>query len=419
MNRERIKIALYIAGFVFTVTFFFFAIYWLFFRTPGASVNGNENINAAVNALPNVNAANRNLNAAVNENANVALPNVNAGMIPDRIARGGNTETQLLVDHAVLDPTFAENTQDLVYYDADEDRFYRRSADGLTRTLLTEETFPEVDSVAWSPTGDKAVISFPDRSKVFYDFAKQKKATLPRELEDISFSPQGEKIAAKFIGSTEDDTWLTISNPDGTGAQIVEGLGGNADRVDVNWSPNQQVIATFSSGGTFSTEEIVFLGDRGQNFPSVEVPGRGFSAQWSSDGRQLLYSVYSDTTRNVPKLFFMDASGESFGTNHRALNLETWADKCTFSLSGTSVYCAVPTFLPAGSGTFRELAAGVPDDIYRIDLVNGSAERIARPVDSRGLATISTEKLLISPSEDVLYYTDANTGEIYSIKLRE
>lgn len=417
MNRSRLQTILYIAAFVFTIAFFIFAIYWLFFRGT-TTVNTNGTVNENVNALPNVNAANFNINAGENANANVALPNVNASDLPDKVAKGGYTSTSPVTTNPVLAPTLGPNEQDLVYYDAAEDKFYRRSQDGRSRTLLSDESFPEVESVAWAPSGDKAVISFPDDSKIYYDFSTQTKATLPKELNDISFSDQGTKIASKFVGDTAEDTWLTISNPDGTGAEILERLGENADEVDVNWSPNQQVVATYHHGTSLDTEEVIFLGAEGENFPSVNVPGRGFEGIWSSDGREMLYSVYASETRNVPQIYFMEASGENFGTNHRTLALETWADKCTFSLSGTSVYCAVPTFLPANSGLERSLAAGIPDDIYRIDLVNGRAEKIASPVDHRGLANITTAQLLVSPAEDILYFTDAADGKVYTLNLR-
>lgn len=416
MNRTRLQTLLYFLGFVVALGFFAFMIYWFFFRGTQPPTNENENVN--VNALPNVNAANLNVNGAVNENGNVALPNVNAGILPDLIARGGDTTTTRLTDNSILEPTFAGNGLDLLYYDANDDRFYRRSADGRTRTILTDETFPEVESVTWAQSGEKAVITFPDDSNIYYDFETKTKATLPRELKDVSFSPQGDKLASKFVGPTADDSWLTVSNPDGTGAQALERLGENADFVDVNWSPNQQVVATYTRGTGLETSEIIFLGTRGENFPSVDIPGRGFEGIWSPDGRQMLYSVYSTETRDVPQLYFVDASGNNFGTNHQTLALETWADKCTFSSNGTSVYCAVPTFLASGSGYQRDLSADIPDDIYRIDLAAGRAEKIARPLDDRNLATISAEDLLVSPSEDLLYFRNAQDDRVYSLKLR-
>lgn len=420
MNRSRLQILLYALGFLATIAFFVFAVYWLFFRQPPTGINGNENgnVNGIVNGLPNTNGANANVNGGVNQNGNIALPNVNAGNLPDKIARGGNTETRRLTDDSILEPRLADNGIDLLYYDSADGHFYRRSADGRTQTVLTDETFPEVRSIAWSSSGNKAVMTFPDGTNLFYDFDKKTKATLPRELKDASFSPQGDKLASKFLGGDNADNWLTVSNPDGSGAQAIEPLGENADQVDVNWSPNQQVVATYHHATSFSTEEVIFLGANGENFPAVNIPGQGFEGIWSKDGRQMLYSAYSEDTRNVPQLYFMNASGDSFGTNHQGLSLETWADKCTFSMAGTSVYCAVPNFLPSGSGMERGLAAGTPDEIYRIDLVNGKAERIARPVDQGNLWTITANTLLVSPTEDVLYFTNANDGRAYSMQLR-
>ncbi|MBI2984265.1 MAG: PD40 domain-containing protein [Candidatus Kerfeldbacteria bacterium] len=406
---------LLIAAFVLVTLAFFYVIYLVFFKpTPIVPVNNGV---GNVNGLPTV--GNGNVNRVGLPNAN-ALPIVNAvppGQQPSNVAEGGLTITDTVVPGASSDLTVGG--KGLRFYDRDRGQFYELSPDGTTKTLLTDDVYRSVSDIDWSPNGQQAILSFPDNSKVLYDFEAKKQTTLPRELNDFFFSPQSDQIVSKFLNPTNaDDQWLLVSRPDGSQSETVEHLGENASRVTTAWSPNNQIIATYRRSTTGELSEIIFLGAKGENFRSATIEGKGFTPLWSPDGRRLLYSAYSPNTNDNPHLYIMDGSPDSLGTNLVDLGLDTTADKCAFSQSAYTIYCAVPYYLNAGSGPQPELSAGVPDNIYRVDLLSGSAEIIARPVDRNGNQRFSAANLRLSPREDLLYFVDAATGTIQKIQLR-
>ena len=85
------------------------------------------------------------------------------------------------------------------YYNANDGKFYHLTSDGQIKEM-SEQTFYNVNKVTWANNTDKAVLEYPDSSKIVYDFDKQKQTTLPKHWEEFSFSPDGGQIAAKAWG---------------------------------------------------------------------------------------------------------------------------------------------------------------------------------------------------------------------------
>ncbi|MEK7637083.1 MAG: hypothetical protein AAB402_01670 [Patescibacteria group bacterium] len=414
---DRLKKSLFITAFALVVVGFFFLIWYVFFRPGGTPVTTNRP-GGITNGLPSPQNGNANrVRPARNVNA---LPAVNAPISePSNVANGGATFASPVTTGPAGGLAVNPDNGDLQFYDRASGLFYKISPDGSTKTPLTTDPYPDVRSVDWAPNGNQAILGFPDGSKVLYDFTAKKQTTLPSELNNFSFSPQSDQIAAKYLDPRdEENQWLVVSKPDGTQSQTAEHLGGNADKVTVAWSPNNQIIASYAKSTSGDQQEIIFLGANNENFPSVNVAGRGFTPAWSPDGRKLLYSAYSPLTNDNPHLYLMNGSPESLGTNSLDLGLDTSADKCAFASSGSSVYCAVPYYYNPGSGPQPELSRGIPDNIYRVDLRTGTVGLVARPVDQNKNQRFSAANLRVAADESSLFFTDAATGTIQRVQLR-
>jgi len=397
-------------------------LYFMFFKpapTPG-NTNGNQNVNAVLpNLNGNVNRPSGNLNGGIPNvnglNTNKAAANINAG--PSIIANGGDTQVKTLISANAFD-TVIDANGNLRYYDKASGQFFKLDANG-NMVALSDVLFPEAESIAWSPDRNKVIVSFPDDSKVFYDFQAKKQATLPKEGQNFSFDPTSSQIAFKYNASNVNDRFLVVSSADGSSITPIEPLGENGSKVQVSWSPNNQVIATFSEGLNYDSQQVYLVGKNGENFKSILTDGRGFESNWSADGQRLIYSVYNAQTNYKPALYIVDAQGDSAGGNNKFLELNTWSDKCAFSQSGTSLYCAVPDpyTLPAGSGIYRDQAANTADAFYSIDLLTGAKNKLATPVGTDGSRQYSAENLSLSPDGNTLYFTDTPTGRVLQMKI--
>jgi hypothetical protein len=415
---------LYVILFALAVLAFAVLIYFVFIKDLiETATNDNANTNAAQNTnggtLPTTNGTTgANINA-VPSNTNQVITNTIAGNVNGQtisnIASGGLTSAKPVVD-VLTTSTKLSTDGTLNYYDKNKGKFYRVDKNGQA-VELTDQLFPNAEEISWSPAGDKVVVTFPDLSKIMYDFNAKKQATLPKEWVDIEFSESGAKLGFKNMAANEDDRWLQISNPDGTEVQSIEPIGDKGSDVAINWSPNNQVVATFRQSVNADQQEVLLIGLNGENFKSLLTEGRGFEAQWSPTGEQMIYSVYNGSTAYNPNLYIVDAQGDEIGANRMNLGIQTWSDKCTFSNSSPTLYCAVPGNLPDGSGLSRSLAAGTTDTIYAINTNTGAKSPVALPVSS-SLKKYSISSLFLSGDGNLLYFQDATAGKVYTIQLK-
>jgi len=341
---------------------------------------------------------------------NIDLPSANNRKASE-IANGDLTMTEQISTSSVNSIAIDRTSNGLKYYDKDTGRFYKIDQNGQ-KISMSDKIFFNASNVIWSKISDTAIIEYPDNSNIIYNFTTQKQTTMPKHWQDFEFSPANDQIVTKSIGLDPNNRWLAITNADGTNEQILEALGEKENTVRTSWSPNDRVVALQVEGRSLNRQEVYFIGKNNENFKSTTVEGRDFRSQWAPDGSNLLYSVYSSDNDFKPKLWAVSANGDTIGEKRIDLGVETWSDKCVFS-SATEAYCAVPQNLPAGAGITPEIAAKIPDSIYRIDITNGQKRLVAIPDGSFNINNIA-----ISPNAKSLFFTDRNDQRIYKIKLK-
>jgi hypothetical protein len=298
-------------------------------------------------------------------------------------------------------------------YDPLSGKFYKVNADGTT-TELSSQAFYGVDQVSWGKRTDKAVLSYPDGSNILYDFQTQKQVTLPKHWDDFDFSPLDDAIAAKSMGNNEDNRFLVISNPDGTNAQPVQELGNNGDKVHVSWSPSDQIVGYSFTGNPlgFDRQQVLLIGKNQENFRGLDVEGRGFIPNWSPSGGNLLYSVYQSGNGYLPSLWVSGAIGEDIGSNRRELQLNTWADKCTWR-NESEIVCGVPTSLGVGAGLQRTLFTNTPDQLVKVNVDTGETIVYGSPSTS----DVAIQQITVTPDGSAVVFTDSISGQLIRFEL--
>ena len=333
----------------------------------------------------------------------------------DEVAQGGKTWINPISAEPAQAATLSVDGKNSFYYNKEEGKFYKIDSLG-NKSLLTDQSFYNVEEVNWAPTKDRAILTYPDGFKIMYDFDKKKQYTLPKNWEEFSWDPAGARIAFKSTSQYPENNWLAISRPDGSEAKPIEHMGENADKVTVSWSPNNQVVAFSATGeprGAWE-QEILLIGQHEENFKSLVIEGRGFEPEWSPAGDRIAYSVYSADSNYQPRLYLVKAQGDEIGQEKINLNLATWAHKCAFDSSGANLYCAVPRELPEGSGLMPELAANTRDDFYKVDVASGQISFLAEGA----MGGYNVEKMYLSADENYLYFVDAGTERLRYIKLK-
>lgn len=401
--------------FVFTTLLLGFLIFKVFFKPlitdPDGS--GTSTTSPIGSGLPISNIGDGG-NIIEDPAGNVELP-IDTTIIPitrkiDETARGNVTKTTAITTLPSASVTLDKSGKNLQYYNKADGKFYKIDNQGEI-TALSDKVFHDVENITWSPVKNKAILEYPDGANIVYDFDNESQVSLPKHWEDFDFSITGSNIVAKSIGLDPHNRWLIVTDSNGAQTKNIEMIGVNADSVQSSWSPNNQIIATHIKGVDFNRQKVYFVGKNNENFKSITVEGRDFQSIWSNAGDKLLYSVYSSDNDMKPNLWLVNASGDKIGSERKNLNVETWANKCTYS-SSDDIYCAVPKYIEKGAGLLPELAKNTTDTIYKIDTKTGVKKIIAIPENDYSISSI-----IVSEDEKYLFFTDSKDEIIHKIAL--
>lgn len=299
------------------------------------------------------------------------------------------------------------------YYDPIESKFYRATTDGVIIPLSDQE-FPDVEKVSWGNSSDQAILTFPDGSKVHYNFDTEKQTTLPKHWNEFDFAADDRDVVAKSEAIAPESRFLIISDPDGSNARAIEPLGDNANKTFPNYTPNNQIVAyaTVGEAKGFDRESIVLIGKNHENFQGLLVEGRSFLPLWSPTGQKVLYSVWSVESGYRPDLWVSGGAPNNMNRDRVKLEINTWADKCAWA-DDLTVYCAVPQDMPRGAGLQRELFNDLSDTIVKIDLRSGAKIPIGTPEGG-----LSVRNPVVTEDGINLIFSDAITGDLYNFRLQ-
>lgn len=414
MDRRRI---LFIILFAIATIGIGLALYFVFFYATKPTIQPGTVPSEQVGKFPTASETQSEERESVPEGQ--GLPDI--GTVPSAIPTGaslGVDETgqqirrvNTVVDTDISNATVDARTNEPKFYNQQDGHFYKLDATGQP-ILLSEKIFFNVDTVTWSPTKNESIIEYPDGANIYYNFETEKQVTLPTHWDDFSFANTGDKIAAKSLGFSAENRWIISSDPDGNNISLIEPLGNNADKVIIDWSPSKQVVGLSLTGETLGADrqEVLFIGQNGENFKSTIVEGRDLRTKWSEGGTKLLYSVHNARNEFKPELWVVNGQGDEIGNGRKLLNVDTWADKCAFK-DDRFVFCGVPQTLEVGSGFAPSLADATQDDLYKIDVDTGLKTKI--PVNSfHVIKTIN-----ISKDGKTLYFTDKNIPGLFSVQL--
>lgn len=393
-----------------------YLLYIVFVYKPSSTNNGNTNGNRNttlpnINDLLNTNGLVNNGNSNGNTNAN---GNTNQGGTG---GNGGSTSTTILTPNVSTVSPAAATDGSVRYYDPTDGKFYKVDKNGKI-TALSDVNFNGVSNVVWANNSNQVIMQFPDGSNVYYNIDTKRQVTLPKEFQEIDFSPSDSQIAFLYMHQDSERRVLAVSSPDGSGARTLESVGENARHVMVDWSPTGKVAATYFEFIDANRETLGFVGLNNENFKGAVVEGRGIRSQYTPNGQQLLYSTYSASTDYKPELWLVDADGDNIGKNRTEIKLNTFADKCTISSDSSTAYCGVPTDQKYGYGLDERVLDGVPDELYKINLATGSKTLVSVPTDSNGNPVYSMKDLVVTDDQSTLYFRDNSTGQLAKISLK-
>lgn len=420
MDKSKIKKVALIIFFIVIIFVVVYFIYLTFFKQSQRTDVTPTPVDKVDVKLPGVNEGDVDIldGDQVDKNLVPQVGEVSIDEKVDEIANGGLTKSDVLVDKKVDLVNFNGSKNEIIYYDKQKQGFFNISENGEIQRL-SDNKFISVQKASWSANGDKAMLTYPDGNNILYDFEKDRQiATLPDNMKDFAFSSVGENISAKWTDDRQEFNYITTSEANGANIKFIEPMGDQADDVQNVWTPDNEIVATYRKYYGGDRQEVFFINPTGKNLKSLVVDGRGFQPEWNPKGDKVVYSVFSGKSDFTPVLWVANGQSSKLGYGKRYLDVNTWIEKCDFSKDKDEImYCAVPDYLPEGSGWYPELAEGIPYSIYKINIYNGRKEVIAKPIIDR--RRVSIDKIYVDKGDNKIYYTDESNGYLYDFKLKK
>ncbi len=286
---------------------------------------------------------------------------------------------------------------------------------------IANTTIPKVAEAFFSPTGDATILRvltdpFNEVATVLARIVaatstdeaagKLDGVTLPEKVSSLALSPDGKRA------------FTIVLDANGAGGILQDVTGKN--RKEIWRSPLSEWTARWGNANSiFLTTKasvnvpgyLYNLNAQSGTFTRVLSGNAGLTTLPSSDGGHIF--VTEASKRGLMSYLFMPSTEQK-----TAFPLTTLPEKCAWSLRvPTELYCAVPdTNVPFNA---------LPDAWYRGDLsFSDSFWRVdTKTMETKLLGTpnqsVDAINLGLSPSEDLLLFTDKSDGHLWALRISE
>lgn len=287
---------------------------------------------------------------------------------------------------------------------------YAYVAHDRTLTRISNKTLPGVQHASWTPDGSRAYAQFIASS----GGEEQVNTYALNAKGGDGYLLENNLAAARVAGSS---TLFTLfSGSTGSVGTISRADGSNPRTLFSSLLSALTVHPT--SGDLFATNKpssringYAFQINRTTgSFSRILGPFTGLSVLPNQTGTSIIYS-YTDAGTYRLRLLNLATRAST------ALPLGTLSEKCVWAANGLSVYCAVPVNLQGNlPDDWYQGAITFTDRIWRIDLEQRVATLVLDPFQV-GEITVDAVNLTVDPGEDMLIFTDKQSGALYAYDL--
>lgn len=314
-----------------------------------------------------------------------------------------------LTDFSVIAPSLNKSGDKILFYKKDGGDLFAADFDGKNQTKISNITIVGLIDAIWSPTRDRAAISYLDGATVksFLHIGTSSVAVLPTDITSIAWSPDNKSLA--YTRPNEGVLELIISDAGAKNPKTV--FRTQVLDARISWpTPDHIVFATPASG---VAEGYLFSYTRSSGaFEKIFGPAYGLQALWSAFDA---HSIISSTPRGGERL--LTKSLNPFDPERKDshdLPIQTFSDKCVFAAK-QELWCAVPRALAGIAPLPDQYMSGEfnsSDRIVKIDLIKNSVEELFNEND------FDISNLIAVPEKNYLLFVSRRDGTLWSLKIK-
>lgn len=320
---------------------------------------------------------------------------------------GGTPETLLvaLADFPVVSLALNPAGDKILFYKKDGGGLFASDFAGKNQEKISNLTVIGLVQALWAKNGDRAAVFYLDKEvlKGFIQIGTSSVAALPQDTKSFSWSPDGRSLA--YLAQKDDRLNLAIADSSGRNPQTIYRT--PVLDAQISWiTPDRFAFQTAPSG---LAEGYIFTFSRSSGaLTRILGPLFGLSSLWSPDGSQVLIATTDTSGRNL-QLTLHSASGAAVFT----ITPPTLPEKC-FWVSVSRLYCAVPQSTSTNTIWPDDYLRGELNTSDRIMLLD-LKEKTVKEVFSSGF---DVSGLLVSKTQDYLFFIDRKSGTPWSLKLK-
>lgn len=255
----------------------------------------------------------------------------------------------------------------------------------LSETQLTDNK--ALDAL-WSPATPEMILTTIKEGKLeraLYNYLEDEKNSLNGRIQDISFSPKGNRVVYSFYDEKAYEGNISISNPDGS--RYVNIFKTRMPDVTVYW-PQESTIYFYKTPTGEQKIDMFSLDIETKKIENILKDKEGLEITWSPNGNHILFS---ESKGGSSQLIYMNMKTEE----EEELNLETTADQCVWSPDNINVFCYKG------------------NEFYKIDTIDESESSVFK-----FKAPNEISDLKITPSGSQLFFFNKEDGHLYTLILR-
>jgi len=314
----------------------------------------------------------------------------------------------------ILAPALSADKTKVIYYSAENGNVWQVSFDGSEPVKISSAILNNLVKIIWSPDKTKVVSVYQNSdetvSKYFYDYKTGKATLLGSYIQEISWSPNGDKIAYQYTNDATSENNISIANADGAKWQNV--FQTRMKDVNLDWIGSE--ISFYEKPSGIAPSSLFLLNPLTKNLTKVLSDIYGLSVKWSPQNDRVLYSKTASNGKNIGLYV-----AQKNGSNETNIDISTLAEKCVWAQDNRILFCAIPknineaTILP---DDFYKGSFTADDEFWKINLDTGEKTALLQSWE-RGNEIYDATSLILSPLEDYLFFVNKKDGLLYSIGL--
>ncbi len=247
----------------------------------------------------------------------------------------------------------------------------------------TQLTNSKALDILWSPATPEMILTTIEGGKLKrtrYNYVENTQSSLNKGIQDIAFSPKGNRIVYSFYDEKTYEGNISISNSDGS--RFINIFKTRMPDVTVHW-PQESTIYFYKTPTGEQMVDMFSLDIETKRIENILKDKECLKIAWSPNGDHIIFS-----TKDSSYLIYKNLKTKE----EDELPLETTADQCVWSPDNVNIFC------------YRN------NEFYKIDTIDGSQDSIYK-----FKAPNEISNLKITPSGNQLFFFNKENGHLYTL----